>query len=130
MRHRVLSKRLKRTSGELNSLLRNQARQLFDHGSITTTLQKAKLVKPFAEKLITKAKNPSFANIKKVKQILGNSQITRKLFSEIAPNFKTRPGGYTRILKLGNRTGDNAQMAKLELVKSVSGSGKKANAKN
>jgi len=116
MRHRVASKRLKRASGEFKALLKNQAKQLFDRGSVTTTLQKAKAVRPFAEKLITTAKDPSFTAVKRVKQVLADDQVVKKLMSEVAPMFKTRPGGYTWILKLGNRGGDNAQMARIELV--------------
>lgn len=116
MRHRVASKRLKRASGEFKALLKNQAKQLFDRGSVTTTLQKAKAVRPFAEKLITTAKDPSFTAVKRVKQVLADDQVVKKLVSDVAPRFKTRPGGYTRILKLGNRRGDNAQMARIELV--------------
>jgi len=116
MRHRVASKRLKRASGEFKALLKNQAKQLFDRGSVTTTLQKAKAVRPFAEKLITTAKNPPFTAVKRVKQVLADDQAVKKLMSEVAPRFKTRPGGYTRIVKLGNRGGDNAQMARIELV--------------
>ena len=116
MRHRVASKRLKRASGEFKALLKNQAKQLFDRGSVTTTLQKAKAVRPFAEKLITTAKDPSFNAVKRVKQVLADDQAVKKLITDVAPLFKTRPGGYTRILKLGNRGGDNAQMARIELV--------------
>jgi len=116
MRHRVASKRLKRASGEFKALLKNQAKQLFDRGSVTTTLQKAKAVRPFAEKLITTAKDPSFNAVKRVKQVLADDQAVKKLISDVAPRFKTRPGGYTRIVKLGNRGGDNAQMARIELV--------------
>ncbi len=121
MRHRVASKRLKRASGEFKALMKNQAKQLFDRGSVTTTLQKAKLVRPFAEKLITVAKDPSFNAVKRVKQILSDDWVAKKLISEVAPRFKTRPGGYTRILKLGGRLGDNAQMARIELVEQSTG---------
>lgn len=124
MRHRVAAKRLKRASGEFKALLKNQAKQLFDRGSVTTTLQKAKLVRPFAEKLITTAKEPSFNAVKRVKQVLADDQAVKRLVSDVAPMFKTRPGGYTRILKLGNRGGDNAQMARIELVEK-SGDSKK-----
>lgn len=116
MRHRVLSRRLKRTSGEFRALLRNQAKQLFDRGSVTTTLHKAKLLRPFAERLITIAREPAFNNVKRVKQELVDGRIVGKLFSDIGPVFKARPGGYTRILKLGPRGGDTAEMARIELV--------------
>jgi large subunit ribosomal protein L17 len=116
MRHRVLSKRLKRTSGELRALLTNQSRQLFERGSVTTTLPKAKLLRPFAEKLITVAKDNSFTNVKKLKAALSDDTVVRKLFEEIAPVFAKRSGGYTRIIKLGNRPGDNAPKARIEFV--------------
>lgn len=119
MRHRVASKRLKRTSGELKALLVNQSKQLFTRGSVTTTLQKAKLVRPFAEKLITTAKESSFNNVKRVQAVLSDDGVTRTLFTTVAPKFVTRPGGYTRIIKLGNRGGDNAQLARIELVEKI-----------
>jgi len=116
MRHRVSSKRLKRSSGELKSLLRNQASQLFERGSVTTTLPKAKILRPFAEKLVTSAKDVNFNSIKKVKAVLVNDSAVRNLFKNVAPKFLQRPGGYTRIVKLGVRQGDNAPMARIELV--------------
>jgi large subunit ribosomal protein L17 len=116
MRHRVSSKRLKRSSGELKALLKNQAGQLFERGSVTTTLPKAKILRPFAEKLVTLAKDTSFNNVKKAKAILVNDATVRSLFENVAPKFLQRPGGYTRIVKLGVRQGDNASMAKIELV--------------
>ncbi len=119
MRHRVSSKRLKRASGELKALLVNQSKQLFVRGFVTTTIQKAKLVRPFAERLITTAKEDSFNNVKRVQAILADDGVTRVLFDHVAPKFAKRPGGYTRIVKLGNRPGDNAQKARIELVENV-----------
>ncbi len=116
MRHRVSSKRLKRTSGELKSLLKNQASQLFERGSVTTTLPKAKILRPFAEKLVTLAKDTGFNSVKKVKAVLVNDSVVRNLFDNVAPKFLQRPGGYTRIVRLGVRQGDNAPMARIELV--------------
>jgi len=116
MRHRVSSKRLKRTSGELKALLKNQASQLFERGSVTTTLPKAKILRPFAEKLVTLAKDVGFNSVKRVKAILVNDSVVRNLFENVAPKFLQRPGGYTRIVKLGVRQGDNAPMARIELV--------------
>ncbi|PIS22394.1 50S ribosomal protein L17 [candidate division WWE3 bacterium CG08_land_8_20_14_0_20_41_10] len=116
MRHRVSSKRLKRTSGELKSLLKNQASQLFERGSVTTTLPKAKILRPFAEKLVTLAKDTGFNSVKKVKAVLVNDPVVRNLFDNVAPKFLQRPGGYTRIVRLGVRQGDNAPMARIELV--------------
>jgi len=116
MRHRVSSKRLKRTSGELKALLKNQASQLFERGSVTTTLPKAKILRPFAEKLVTLAKDVGFNSVKKVKAVLVSDSVVRNLFENVAPKFLQRSGGYTRIIKLGVRQGDNAPMARIELV--------------
>ncbi|MFA5776521.1 MAG: 50S ribosomal protein L17 [Patescibacteria group bacterium] len=119
MRHRVSSKRLKRSSGELKALLKNQASQLFERGSVTTTLPKAKILRPFAEKLVTLAKDIGFNSVKKVKAVLVNDSVVRNLFENVAPKFLQRPGGYTRIVKLGVRQGDNAPMARIELVENT-----------
>lgn len=116
MRHRVNSKRLKRTSGELKSLLVNQSKSLFRYGFLVTTLAKAKVLRPFSEKIISIAREKNFNNIKRVKSILKDDEITRILFDKIAPKYTNRPGGYTRIIKTGRRKGDNAPMARIELV--------------
>ena len=116
MRHRVSSKRLKRAKGEFQALLKNQASQLFERGSVTTTLSKAKLLRPFAEKLITTAKRGGFNSVKKVKAVLSKDATVRVLFETIAPKFSGRLGGYTRIVKLGSRPGDNAPKARIEFV--------------
>jgi large subunit ribosomal protein L17 len=126
MRHRVSSKRLKRTSGELKALLKNQAGQLFERGSVTTTLPKAKILRPFAEKLVTLAKDTSFNNVKRVKAVLVNDSVVRTLFEKVSPGFLQRPGGYTRIVKLGVRQGDNASMARIEFVERAEPAVKKA----
>ena len=83
---------------------------------IVTTEAKAKAVRPIAEKLITKAKMGGLHNHRQILSYLGDQEVTAKLMDEVGPRFADRPGGYTRILKLGNRDGDNAPMAKLELV--------------
>ena len=83
---------------------------------IVTTEAKAKAVRPIAEKLITKAKKGGLHNHRQILSYLGDQEIAAKLMDEVGPRFAYRPGGYTRILKLGNRDGDNAPMAKLELV--------------
>jgi len=83
---------------------------------IVTTEAKAKAVRPIAEKLITKAKKGGLHNHRQILSYLGDQEVTAKLMDEVGPRFADRPGGYTRILKLGNRDGDNAPMAKLELV--------------
>lgn len=129
MRHRVLSKRLKRTSAELKSLLVNQSKQLFVRGSVTTTLSKAKLLRPFAEKLVTLAKEQSFTNLKRVKSVMADDGVVRTLFQDVAPRFLQRPGGYTRIIKLGNRGGDNAPLGRIEFVEDVKVKAQKADKK-
>ncbi|HOG59336.1 MAG TPA: 50S ribosomal protein L17 [Anaerolineaceae bacterium] len=125
MRHQVKGYRLGRSGGHRAAMRKTMIMQLFEHEKIQTTLAKAKSVQPDAERMITIARNSLNASeVEKVnarRQIagqLGNAsgEIVRKLFDDIAPRFKTRPGGYTRLLKLGPRLGDNAEMVLLELV--------------
>ena len=97
-------------------ILANLARSLFEHGRITTTEAKARRLRPYAESLITKAKVDSVANRRQVVKVIHDKGVLHTLFAEIGPRFSTRPGGYTRILKLGPRKGDNAPMAVIELV--------------
>ena len=97
-------------------LVANQARDLFRHGRITTTEAKAKALRPYAEKLITKAKRGDLASRREVLSKLHDRDVVAFLFEDIAPRFAERPGGYTRILKLEPRKGDNARMAIIELV--------------
>src|ERR671915_705915 len=97
-------------------MLSNLAISLFDHERIKTTEAKAKLLRPFAERLITKAKKGDVHNRRQVLSVIEDREIVHKLFAEIAPRFSERNGGYTRILKLGPRTGDGAGMALIELV--------------
>lgn len=104
------------------ALLRNQATELFRHGRITTTHAKAKFLRPYAEKLITKAKRGDLHNRRLVVAELRDKDVVAHLFDEVAPRFTDRPGGYTRIIKLGPRKGDNAPMALIELVDRGSGS--------
>jgi len=125
MRHQVKGYHLGRSTGQRNALRRTMIMQLFQYEKIETTLAKAKAIQPEAEKLITMAKNSLDGS--EVDQInarrraaadLGNASgdIVKKLFDDIAPRFKNRPGGYTRILKLGPRQGDSAEMVLIELV--------------
>ena len=125
MRHQVKGYHLGRSTGQRNALRRTMIMQLFQYEKIETTLAKAKAIQPEAEKLITMAKNSLDGS--EVDQInarrraaadLGNASgdIVKKLFDDIAPRFKNRPGGYTRILKLGPRRGDSAEMVLIELV--------------
>ncbi|ROO91151.1 large subunit ribosomal protein L17 [Actinocorallia herbida] len=97
-------------------ILSNLATQLFEHGRITTTEAKARRLRPLAEKLITKAKKGDIANRRLVLQTVRDKGVVHKLFTEIGPHFAERPGGYTRITKIGPRKGDQAPMAVIELV--------------
>lgn len=125
MRHQIKGKRLNRTYGHRTAMRKTMIMQLFEYEKIQTTLAKAKAIQPDAEKLITLAKNVQKADdIEKVNArrqaagYLGNAsgEIVKKLFDDIAPRFTSRKGGYTRLLKLGPRQGDNAEMVVLELV--------------
>jgi len=97
-------------------ILSNLATQLFEHGRITTTEAKARALRPHAEKLITKAKKGDLHNRREVLKTIRDKSVVHSLFTEIAPTFAERPGGYTRITKIGPRKGDNAPMAVIELV--------------
>ncbi|ACR18495.1 50S ribosomal protein L17 [Corynebacterium kroppenstedtii] len=97
-------------------ILSNLAAQLFEHGAIRTTDAKAKLLRPYAEKLITKAKSGTLADRRNVAKLIPNKEIISVLFDDIAPKVADRSGGYTRIIKLENRKGDNAPMSQISLV--------------
>lgn len=97
-------------------ILSNLATALFEHGRITTTEAKARRLRPVAEKLITKAKRGDLHNRREVLKMIRDKSVVHTLFTEIAPTFSERPGGYTRITKIGPRKGDNAPMAVIELV--------------
>jgi len=100
-------------------ILANLATSLFEHGRITTTEAKARMLRPYAERLITKAKKGDLHNRRQVLAVIRDKDIVFHLFDEIAPNYSARPGGYTRIIKAGNRKGDNAPMAIIELVEAL-----------
>src|SRR6188472_1199978 len=97
-------------------IVSNLATPLFEHGRITTTEAKARVLRPVAEKLITKAKRGDLHNRREVLKTIRDKSVVHTLFTEIAPTFSERPGGYTRITKIGPRKGDNAPMAVIELV--------------
>ena len=99
-------------------ILANLAQQLFEHGKITTTEAKARRLRPYAEALITKAKVDTVANRRHVVKVIRDKGVLHILFTEIGPAMATRPGGYTRITKVGPRKGDNAPMAVVEIVES------------
>ena len=116
MRHRLSGRKLNRTSSHRKAMLANMANSLFLHEQIKTTLPKAKELRRVAEPLITLAKTPSVANRRLAFSRLRDRDMVSKLFDELGPHFKTRPGGYLRILKCGHRVGDNAPMAYVQLV--------------
>ena len=100
-------------------ILANLATNLFEHGRITTTEAKARRLRPFAERLITKARRDHLHNRRQVLAVIRDKGVVHTLFTEIGPRFASRPGGYTRITKVGPRKGDNAPMAVIELVEEV-----------
>ena len=116
MRHRLGFNALSRKSNERKALKRNMGTSLFRYERIETTKAKALEVRRMAEKLITRAKNDSVHNRREVAKAVYDEAVVNKLFKEIAPMFAERQGGYTRILKTGNRLGDAAEMVILELV--------------
>ena len=98
------------------AILANLATSLFEHGKITTTEAKARVLRPYAERLITKAKRGDLHNRRQVASVIRDKTVIHVLFTELGPRYADRPGGYTRITKLGPRKGDNAPMAVIELV--------------
>jgi large subunit ribosomal protein L17 len=116
MRHRVDLKRLGRKPSHRKSLHKNMVSSLFKYERIKTTKPKAREIRRTAEKMITRAKVDSVHNRRTIAKRIVEKRVLDKLFKDIAPRFKQRPGGYTRILKLGKRTGDAAEMVLLELV--------------
>lgn len=117
MRHAKKRSRINRTRGEMRSLLLNQCRAIFEHQRIITTLAKAKVVQPVVEKIITLAKHDNLNNRRLVFQQLNDHIMVKEVFEKFAPLFKDVNGGYTRIIKLKNRRGDNALMVIFELTK-------------
>ena len=116
MRHRHGLRKLNRTSSHRIAMLRNMANSLFTHEAIRTTLPKAKELRRVAEPLITLSKKPTVANRRLAFDRLRDRDVVGKLFDELGPRYKARPGGYLRILKFGFRQGDAAPMALVELV--------------
>ena len=112
----MANRKLGRTSSHRKAMFRNQLASLIDNERIITTLPKAKELRPLAEKLITLAKNDSVHTRRQAFAQVADDALVAKLFDTLGPRFSTRPGGYTRILKLGARRGDAAEMAILELV--------------
>ena len=116
MRHAKTGRKLGRDSSHRKALYANLSCSLFEHGRIRTTEAKAKAVKPHAEKLITLARRGDLHARRQALSELRSQEVVHKLFADVAPRMADRPGGYTRIVKLGQRQGDAAEMVYLELV--------------
>ena len=116
MRHKLGHKKLNRTSEHRKALIKNMLNSLVKYEQITTTLPKAKVLRPQAEKLITIGKTDTLANTKRLVSKLQNIQMVNKIRTNLSKRYETRKGGYTRIIKAGYRYGDNAPMAIIEFV--------------
>jgi large subunit ribosomal protein L17 len=116
MRHARTGKKLGRDSAHRKALYANLAGALIEHGRIKTTVTKAKAVKPIAEQMITLGRRGDLHARRQATAFLRSRDVVHRLFADVAPLFKDRPGGYTRIVKIGTRPGDSAEMAYLELV--------------
>ncbi len=116
MRHRKAGRRFGRTTAHREAMLKNLAVALFTHNAVETTVTKSKELRGFAEPLITLAKQDTVSNRRRAFAALRDKAVVRKLFTEIAPAYAERPGGYTRILRLGPRVGDGSPMARIELL--------------
>ena len=116
MRHGMVNRKLGRTSSHRNAMFRNQLASLIEHERIITTLPKAKELRPQIERLITLGRNDNVHNRRQAARIVAEAALVGKLFDTLAPRFADRPGGYTRIIKLGARRGDAAEMAILEFI--------------
>lgn len=116
MRHRSKGRQLSRTAKHRKALLSNLATSLFQHERVVTTEAKAKELRPYAERLITLARRGDLHARRLAARKIKEREVLTRLFAEIGPRFAARPGGYTRILKLGHRPGDGADIARIELL--------------
>ena len=116
MKHNIRNKKLNKNSSHRKAMFMNMSNALIKHEQITTTLPKAKELKKFVEKIITLGKNGNLLWRRKAISVLQDQKMIKKIFNDLADRYKDRKGGYTRIIKLGNRFGDNASMAVIELV--------------
>ncbi len=116
MRHRNANRKLSRNTSHRRAMLRNLVTDLLDHGRLMTTLPKAKEVRPLAEKMITLGKRDNLHARRQLQAYLLREAVAKKVFETIAPRFADRNGGYSRIIKLGNRKGDGADLAIIELL--------------
>ncbi|MFO0764478.1 MAG: 50S ribosomal protein L17 [Patescibacteria group bacterium] len=117
MRHRRVGKTLDRKAGPRKALLRGLATSIVLYEHVNTTLAKAKAVRPLVERLITRGKEKSLHNRRQLARTLMTETAVNKVLEELGPRYQTRPGGYTRIIKLGTRKGDGAEIAQIQLVK-------------
>ena len=116
MKHNITHRKLNRTSSHRKALLMNLSNSLIKHEQITTTLSKAKELRPFVEKIVTLGKKGNLESRRKTISILQDEKMTKKIFDTFANRYKDRKGGYTRIVKTGNRYGDNAPTAVIEFI--------------
>ncbi len=116
MRHLVKGKKLRRNTAQRRALLRNLVTSFLEKERVRTTLAKAKSARPLAEKMITLAKKDTLHSRRQALRFIYKKPVVKKLFEELGPRFSERPGGYTRIVKVGVRSGDGAEMAVLELI--------------
>jgi large subunit ribosomal protein L17 len=116
MRHRAKHRQLSRTAEHRRALMKNLATSLFRHGQVVTTEAKAKELRPYAERLITLARRGDLHARRLVERRIADREVQQKLFAELGKRFASRPGGYTRVIKLGHRVGDGADVARIELL--------------
>ncbi len=116
MRHRKKGAKLGRDAAHRDAMLRNLATDLLRHERVTTTLAKAKAVRPLAERMVTLGKRDTLHSRRRAARVIRDDLVVRKVFNELAPRYAERPGGYTRIMRLEPRAGDRAEMAVIEMV--------------
>jgi len=116
MRHRIAKNKLSRPTNQRKALLRNLVSNAIKYGRIKTTKAKAKEVRPILEKMITLSKNKDYNSVRKVSEFILDKKVVEHLFDNVSTKFTERNGGYSRIVSLGSRKGDNAEIALLELV--------------
>jgi large subunit ribosomal protein L17 len=122
MRHRKKVAKLNRDAAHRDAMLRNLATDLLKHERVTTTLAKAKAVRPVAERMVTLGKRDTLHARRHAARVIRDKDVLSKVFNELAPRYAERPGGYTRIMRLESRAGDHADMAVIEMVEAGSGS--------
>jgi len=129
MRHRVEGRKFGRETDQRRLMMNNLVKSMIEHGQITTTLAKAKEMRRYVERVVTYGKNDTVHSRRLAYRVLGDRTLVKKLFTEIAPTFQDRNGGYTRIIKAGYRRGDSAPMAVIQFVESSAITPKKGHIK-